>query len=427
MAGRAGRADRLWSQLWVQVLVGAVLGAMIGLLAPGFGAALKPLADAFIKLVTMLLAPIVFGTIVTGLARMGDLREVGRIGAKALAYFELMSTLALVIGLAAVNLFKPGHAISAHLTPADAQSIAPFAGTAHEQGVIPFLLNIIPSSLLGAFTGGTMLQVILVALLIGLAASSLGERVKGVVDLVDQMLQILFRLVGAIMRLAPLGAAAGMAYTVGRFGAVSLLSLGQLVLLLYGCALLFVLVLLGAVMRMAGLRLGRLLIYFRDEILITFGTCSTEAVLPRVMEKLEAMGIDKPVVGLVLPAGYTFNADGTSLYLSIAAIFVAQATGVDLSLWDQLTLLAVLLLTSKGSAGVAGAGFVTLAATLSAMPAIPLTGLALLLGVDRFLNVARAVTNLIGNCVATVAVARWHEAIDMRVARAVLAGEERIE
>ncbi|WP_116091779.1 C4-dicarboxylate transporter DctA [Sphingomonas crusticola] len=414
-------------QLWVQVLIGAAIGAVIGLVVPSFGTALQPIADGFIKLVKMLLAPIIFGTIVIGLARMGDLKEVGRVGAKALLYFEILSTFALLIGLAAVNIFRPGSAISAHIAPGSEEAVARYAGAAHEQGIVPFLLNIIPDTLLGAFTGGTMLQVILIAVMIGVAASHLGAKVNGVVDLIDQMLQILFRLIGAIMVLAPLGAAAGMAYTVGKFGIGSLLSLGQLVLVLYGSAVLFVVVMLGMVMRIVGLPLIGLLRYFRDEILIVFGTCSTEAVLPRVMQKLEALGIEKPVVGLVLPAGYTFNADGTSLYLAIAAIFVAQATGVHLSLGDQLVVLGVLLLTSKGSAGVAGAGFITLAATLSAMPSIPVTGLALLLGVDRFLNVARAVTNLIGNCVATVAVARWDGAIDLAQARRQLTARERVE
>ncbi len=410
-------------QLWVQVLIGAAIGALIGLGFPAFGAALQPLADGFIKLVKMLLAPIIFGTIVVGLARMGDLKEVGRIGGKALIYFEVMSTLALLIGLAAVNLFKPGVGISAQAA-GGADKVAGYAGAAHEQGVVPFLLGIIPDSLLGAFTQGSMLQVILVAVMIGIAASRLGERTRGVVDLIEQMLELLFRLIGAIMTLAPLAAAAGMAYTVGKFGIGSLLSLGQLVLVLYGSALLFVVVCLGLVMRWVGLPLFALLRYFRDEILIVLGTCSTEAVLPRVMQKLEALGIAKPVVGLVLPAGYTFNADGTTLYLAIAAIFIAQATGVQLSVWDQFVLLGVLMVTSKGSAGVAGAGFVTLAATLATMPSIPVTGLALLLGVDRFLNVARAVTNLIGNCVATVAVAKWDDALDMTQARDRLANRE---
>jgi aerobic C4-dicarboxylate transport protein len=412
---------RLLGQLYVQVLVAAAIGAVIGLAWPEAGVALKPVADAFIKLIKMFLAPIIFGTVVVGIARMGDLKDVGRIGAKALIYFELLSTIALLIGLAAVNLFRPGAGVHMAASTTDSTALAGYTAAAHEQGFVAFLLDIIPNTIVDAFAKGAMLQIILLALLFGIAAARMGDRARPTVQMIDDLLQLVFHIVNMVMRLAPLGAGAGIAFTIGAYGIGTLWSLAQLIAVLYSAALLFVVVVLGAVMRFAGLSLVGLLRYLREEILIVFGTCSTEAVLPQLMRKLEAIGIARPVVGLVLPAGYTFNADGTSLYLGIATIFVAQATGTALGWTDQLIILGILLLTSKGSAGVAGAGFVTLAATLSTLHSIPVSGLALLLGVDRFLNVARAVTNLIGNSVATIAVARWDGAIDLAQARAVLA------
>jgi aerobic C4-dicarboxylate transport protein len=412
---------RLLSQIYVQVLIGIVIGAAIGVLWPHVGASLKPLADGFIKLIKMLLAPIIFGTVVVGMARMGDLKEVGRIGVKALIYFEVLSTIALVIGLVVVNVMKPGVGLNIDASNLDGKALASFTEAAKEQGIIPFLLDIIPTTFVEAFAKGAMLQVILLAVLMGTAVSQLGERGKPLVDFIDIFLDAIFKVVGMVMRLAPLGAGAGIAFTIGKYGIDTLWSLGRLLIALYVTSIAFVVIVLGLVMRSTGLPFWRFLGFIREEIFVVLGTCSTEAVLPRMMKKLEDLGCAKPVVGLVLPAGYTFNADGTCIYLTLATVFVAQATNTHLSIIDQLVTLAVLLLTSKGSAGVAGAGFITLAATLSTLHAIPVSGLVLLLGVDRFLNEARAVTNLIGNGVATVAIAKWDGALDMDQARATLA------
>ena len=415
-------ARRLLGQIYVQVLIGIVIGAAVGVLAPEAGIALKPLADGFIKLIRMLLAPIIFGTVVVGMARMSDLKDVGRIGAKALLYFEVLSTIALVIGLVVVNLMQPGRGMNIDPGAIDGQAVAGFTAAAREQGVVPFLLDIIPTTFTSAFVGGSMLQVILLAVLTGGALSQLGgPSAAAATDLIDAFLQVIFRIVALVMRLAPLGAGAGVAFTIGMYGLGTLWSLAHLLVALYLTSLAFVAIVLGGVMRATGLPFWAFLRYFREEIFVVLGTCSSEAVLPRMIQKLEALGCEKSVVGLVLPAGYTFNADGTCIYLSIAAIFVAQATNTHLGWMDQLGILAILLLTSKGSAGVAGAGFVTLAATLSTMHSIPVTGLVLLLGIDRFLNEARAVVNLIGNSVATVAIAKWEGALDIEQARRVLA------
>lgn len=411
---------RLLSQIYIQVLIGIVIGAVVGYFLPSVGTALKPLADGFIKLIKMLLAPIIFGTVVVGMARMGDLKEVGRIGVKALLYFEVLSTIALVIGLIVVNVMQPGVGMNIDAGALDGKALATFTAAAKDQGVVPFLLDIIPATFVDAFAKGAMLQVILLSVLTGVAASQMGERAKPLVDFIDLFLEALFKIVGMVMRLAPLGAGAGIAFTIGKYGLDTLWSLGRLLLALYITSAAFVVIVLGVVMRSTGLPFWKFLGFIREEIFVVLGTCSTEAVLPKLMQKLEAMGCAKPVVGLVLPAGYTFNADGTCIYLTLATVFVAQATNTPLSLFDQVVILGVLLLTSKGSAGVAGAGFITLAATLSTLHAIPVSGLVLLLGVDRFLNEARAVTNLIGNGVATVAIAKWDGALDMDQARATL-------
>ena len=418
------RPWRWLRSLYVQVLVGMALGVILGALAPDSGAAMKPVADGFIKLIRMMLAPVIFGTVALGIARMGSLKEVGRIGARAVIYFEVASTLALLIGLVVVNVLRPGAGMNVDVAALDAASIAPYTSAAKSESVTDFLLDIIPSAFLGAFVEGHMLQVILLALLVGTALTQMGARAAPLLDGFDRAMEVLFRIVGMIMRLAPLGAAAGIAFTVGAYGLDSLWSLGRLIVALYVTTAIFVVVVLGGVLWWVGLPPHRFLLYFRDEILVVFATCSTEAVLPRMMQKLEALGCEKSVVGLVLPAGYTFNADGTAIYLTMGAIFVAQATNTSLSMADQMLILGVLLLTSKGSAGVAGAGFVTLAATLSVVGHVPVVGLVLLLGVDRFLNEARAVTNLIGNAVATVAVAKWDGMLDQAKARAVLATPE---
>ena len=398
-----------------------VASAALGFIWPSFAVTLQPLAGGFIKLIKVLLAPVIFATVVLGIAKMGDIKEVGRIGVRAVLYFEVASTLALVIGLVVVNVVKPGAGMNIDVESIDAGAISGYTRTAASQGgTVKFFLDIIPDTLVGAFANGAMLQVILVALLLGVALVQLGAKAKPVVDVLDASLAALFRIVGMVMKLAPLGAGAGVAYTIGRYGVGTLWSLGLLMASVYVTSILFVTVVLGAVARWSGFPLLHFLRFFKDELLVTLATCSTEAVLPRMMVKLEQLGCSRPVVGLVLPTGYTFNADGTSIYLTMAAVFVAQATNTPLGLGRQLVVLGVLLLTSKGSAGVAGAGFVTLAATLSSIVTVPVAGLVLLLGADRFMNEARAVVNLIGNGVATIAIAHWDNALDLDRVRQVM-------
>lgn len=411
----------LMGKLYVQVLMGIFIGLLVGLFAPNIGVTLQPLADGFIKLIKMLLAPLIFATVVLGLAKMGNIKEVGRIGVRALLYFEVVSTLALIIGLVVVNVVQPGVGMNIDATRVDASAISGYTKAAESQGgIVHFFMDIIPTTIVDAFAKGAMLQVIFLSILMGVALVQLGDRGKPLVAVIDSMLQMLFRIVAMVMRLAPIGAGAGVAYTIARYGIGSLWALGWLMLSVYITSLVFVVVVLGSIARWSGFPLLHFLRYFKDEILITLATCSTEAVLPRMMAKLERLGCNRSVVGLVLPTGYTFNADGTSIYLTMAAIFVAQATNTPLTLGDQLVVLGVLLLTSKGSAGVAGAGFVTLAATLSSIGTVPVTGLVLLLGVDRFMNEARAVTNLIGNGVATIAIAKWDGALDQTMVREVI-------
>ncbi|WPP01780.1 C4-dicarboxylate transporter DctA [Pseudomonas sp. HR96] len=419
-------ATRWYKLLYVQVLIGIVIGGLIGYIVPDLGAKLQPLADGFIKLIKMLLAPIIFGTVVVGIAKMGSIKEVGRIGGKALIYFEVVSSLALLIGLLVVNVMKPGVGMNIDIASLNGDAIKGYAQAAHDQGgAINFFMNIIPTTFVDAFAKGAMLQVIFISVLLGVALVQIGEPAKPLVNIIDLLLQGLFKIVAMVMRLAPIGAGAGMAFTIGKYGIGTLLSLGHLMLALYLTTLTFIVVVLGSIARWSGIPLLSFLRYFKDEILVTLGTCSTEAVLPRMMVKLEKLGCRKSVVGMVLPTGYTFNSDGTCIYLTMAAIFVAQATNTPLSFSDQLVVLGVLLLTSKGSAGVAGAGFVTLAATLSVMPEIPLVGMVLLLGVDRFLNEARAVTNLIGNGIGTIAIAKWDGALDLGMAEREIAAMKR--
>jgi aerobic C4-dicarboxylate transport protein len=407
-----------YRSLYVQVLAGIVLGVVVGVVWPDKGAAMKPLGDGFIKLIKMLIAPIVFATITVGIARMGAMRDVGRIGIRTLLYFEAVSTLALVIGLVVVNILQPGRGLHVDPTaavPAAASGVAPI-------GTVDFLLNIIPVTVVDGFVRGDILQVLVVSLLFGVALLMQGDRARMLVSAIEQLSHTLFVMVGMIMRLAPIGAFGAMAFTVGRYGVGSLLSLGKLMAGVYLTCLLFVIIVLGSILRLIGLRLVPFLRYIGEEILIVLGTSSSESALPRLMLKMEQLGCSKPVVGLVIPTGYSFNLDGTSIYMTMAAVFVAQASGVQLSMREQLSILAILLLTSKGAAGVTGSGFITLAATLAAVPSIPPAGLALLVGVDRFMSEARAITNLIGNAVATVVIARWDDALDLAHARRVLAG-----
>lgn len=409
--------------LYVQVLIGIALGVMVGALWPAFGASLKPLGDAFIKLVKMMIAPIIFTTVVLGIAKIGDLRALGRVGLKALLYFEVVTTLALVIGLVVVNFVQPGAGLNADPASLDASVAGEFAGRAKEQGVVPFLLGIIPDSFLGALTGGELLPVLLVAILSGIALAQMGEAGDAAIRALDRAGEFFFMIIAMLMKLAPLGAFGAMAFTIGEYGVGTLVQLGALLLSVYLTCLLFVALVLGAIAWWAGFNLFAFLRYIGAEILIVLGTSSSETALPRLMRKLEDLGCAKPVVGLVVPTGYSFNLDGTSIYLTMAAVFIAQAMNVELSIGEQLGLLGILLLTSKGAAGVTGSGFVTLAATLSALDTVPVAGIALILGVDRFMSEARAITNLIGNGVATVAIARWEGALDRDRMRRVLAGE----
>ncbi|TWF54818.1 C4-dicarboxylate transporter DctA [Neorhizobium alkalisoli] len=415
-------ARRLLGQLYIQVLIGIAIGILVGLVVPDIATKLQPLADGFIKLIKMLLAPVIFATVVLGIAKMGDIKEVGKIGVRSLIYFEVLSTIALVIGLVVVNIMQPGVGMNIDPSKIDASAISTYQQTAQAQGgAVEFFMNIIPTTIVDAFAKGAMLQIILVAVLMGVALVQLGPKATPLVDVLDTMLQALFKIVAMIMRLAPIGAGAGVAYTIGKYGVGSLFALGHLMLGVYLTSIVFVVVILGAVARWSGFPLMHFFRYFKDEILIVLATCSSEAVLPRMMDKLEKLGCKRSVVGLVLPTGYTFNADGTCIYLTMAAVFVAQATNTPLGFEGQLIILGVLLLTSKGSAGVAGAGFVTLAATLSSFHAIPVAGLVLLLGVDRFMNEARAVVNLIGNGIATIAIAKWEGALDQNTVKAVIA------
>jgi aerobic C4-dicarboxylate transport protein len=413
---------RLLNTLYAQVLIGITIGVLLGLFAPDTGAAMRPLGDGFIKLVKMLIAPVIFTTVVVGIAHMGAMKDVGRIGIRALIYFEVVSTAALLIGLVVVNVLQPGSGLALDPSALDPKAVASYTTASEQLSTVDFILNVIPTTMIDAFARGEILQVLLVSVLFGLAALALGSRVSTLIAAIDQASHVLFAIVAIVMRLAPIGAFGAMAFTVGRYGVGTLVSLGKLMAGVYITCLLFVFVVLGAIARYSGFSILRFLKYISEEILIVLGTSSSESALPKIMEKLERIGCAKPVVGLVVPTGYSFNLDGTSIYMTMAALFVAQASGVHLSLGQQLGLLAVLLLTSKGAAAVTGSGFITLAATLSAFPNIPIGGLALLLGVDRFMSEARAITNLIGNAVATMAIARWDGALDLTRVRRTLAG-----
>lgn len=409
---RTPRTRPLLGPLWLQVMVGILLGVVVGVLFPHTAIALKPFGDGFVKLIRMTLAPIIFATVVVGIARMGDMREVGRVGAKALIYFEIVSSLALLIGLIAVDILKPGSGMNIDAATLDPASIASYASTGQHVGFVAFLLGIIPSSVGEPFVTGNILQIILLGVLFGLALTPIRAVARPLVDLLDLLLKGMFGIVKMVMYIAPLAALGAMAYTVGQYGVSSLLQLARFTAEVWLVSIVFVVLVLGGIARIAGFSLARLLLYLRDELLITAGTSSSEAVLAPVMLKLEQLGCAEPVVGMVMPAGYTFNADGTAIYLSMGAIFIAQATNTHLSLREQITLMLVLMITSKGSAGVAGAGFVTLAATLASMHRIPVAGLVLLLGVERLTNIARAVVNVIGSSIATIVIAKWERAFD---------------
>lgn len=395
-----------FKNLTVQVVIAIILGITVGFILPEFGAQLKVLADIFIKLIKMVIAPIIFFTVVIGIGSMGDLKKVGRIGGKALLYFEVVTTFALAIGILVVSLIQPG--VGFNTSAADGGAVSQFTEQAanSEHGLMPFIMNIVPENALAAMAGGELLPILFFAVLFGLATASLGETAKPVITLFQKLTDIFFAIVNMIMKVSPIAAFGAMAYTIGNFGIGSLVPLGKLMGSVYVTMFLFIFLILGGIAKFYGFSITKFISFIKEEILLVLGTSSSESALPKLMEKLEKYGCSKSVVGLVVPTGYSFNLDGTSIYLSMAAIFIAQAYGVELTILQMVTLLAVLMLTSKGAAGVTGSGFITLAATLAAFPMIPVEGMALLLGVDRFMSEARAITNLIGNGVATVVVSK---------------------
>ena len=417
------RARHWYTHLYVQVLAAIAAGVLVGQFAPATGEALKPLGDAFIKLVKLVIAPVIFLTIATGIAGMRDLAAVGRVGAKGFAYFLAFSTLALVVGLVVANTVRPGAGLNIDPATLDASKVADYAHAAHETTVSGFLMAMIPETLLSALTQGNILQVLVVAILFGIALATAGPRGEPVLRVLEHLSVVVFRLVEIVMRFAPLGAFGAMAFTIGKYGIASLAHLGALVATFYLTSLVFVLVVLGTVARLAGFSILRLIAYLRGELLLVLGTSSSESALPSLMEKLERAGCPKAIVGLVVPTGYSFNLDGTNIYMTLAALFIAQACNVELTLGQQLLLLGVAMLSSKGAAGITGAGFITLAATLSIVPTVPVAGMALILGVDRFMSECRSLTNFIGNAVASLVVARWEGALDMAQLRAALARE----
>jgi aerobic C4-dicarboxylate transport protein len=398
--------------LYFQVLVAIACGIVLGFVSPQTGSAMKPLGDGFIKLVKMIIAPVIFCTVVTGIAANHDLKKVGKTGAVALLYFEIVSTVALILGLVIVNVVRPGSGMNVDAATLDAGSVSAYAGQHKLESTKDFLLNVIPQTMVDAFARGEILQVLLLAILFGVALQRLGGRSNVVFEFIDKLSHVLFAIVGMIMRVAPIGAFGAMAFTIGAYGLDSLLSLAKLMGTFYLTCIVFIFLVLGGITRAHGFSIWKFLVYIKEELLIVLGTSSSEAALPRMMAKLETLGAGASTVGLVIPTGYSFNLDGTSIYLTMAAIFIAQATNTPMTLFEELTLLTVLLLTSKGAAGVTGSGFIVLAATLSAVGHVPVAGLALILGIDRFMSEARALTNVIGNGVATIVVAKWTGDLD---------------
>jgi aerobic C4-dicarboxylate transport protein len=406
----ATRKKPFYTTLWAQVLIAIALAVAFGYLNPARAIAMKPLGDGFIRLITMVISLIIFCTVVSGIASMQDMKRVGRVGGKALLYFEVVSTFALLIGLVVGNLVHPGSGFNVIVANLDAKAVADYTGQAKAQNITEFLLHIIPTTVVDAFAKGDILQVVLIAVLFGFALSALGERCKPLVTLIDSVAQAVFGVVNILMRLAPIGAFGAMAFTVGKYGIASLGPLAKLIGTFYVCSVLFVLVVLGAVAWLAGFSILRFLIYIKEEVILVLAISSSEPAIPTLMAKLEKLGCSKALVGLVVPTGYTFNTDGSSIYMTLAALFVAQATNTPLTLGQQLTLFAVAILTSKGASGVQGASFIALVATLTVIPSIPVAGMALILGIDRFMSMFRALVNMIGNGVATIVVARWeHE------------------
>ncbi|MFS2108976.1 dicarboxylate/amino acid:cation symporter [Sphingomonas sp. Sphisp140] len=411
-----------YRHLYFQVLVAIALGVTIGHFWPATGEAFKPLGEGFIKLVKMVIAPVIFLTVVSGIAGMRELGSVGRVAAKAFGYFLFFSTLALILGLIVANVVQPGAGMNIDPRTLDAGAVAGYAHQAHETTVTGFLMGIIPTTLASALTEGSILQTLFVAVLFGIAMVLVGKPAEPLLDLVERLALVVFRIVGILMRVAPIGAFGAMAFTIGKYGASSLINLGTLVATFYATSLFFVLVILGVVARLHGFSILRLIAYLKAELLLVLGTSSSEAALPSLMAKLEGAGCEKGVVGLVVPTGYSFNLDGTNIYMTLAALFIAQACGVHLSWEEQILLVLVSMLSSKGAAGVTGAGFITLAATLSIVPSVPVAGMTLILGVDRFMSECRSLTNFVGNAVAAIVVARWENKLDREALDAALSG-----
>lgn len=411
-----------YRHLYFQVLVAIAIGIALGHFYPDIGASLKPLGDAFIKLVKMIIAPVIFLTVTTGIAGMSDLKKVGKVAGKAMLYFLVFSTLALIIGLIVGNVVQPGAGFNIDPATLDATAVADYAEKAHEQTIVGFLQGIIPTTVVGAFADGNILQVLFFSVLFGVALALVGKKGEPVLNILQSLTTPIFKLVAILMKAAPIGAFGAMAFTIGKYGLGSVANLAMLVGTFYLTAFLFVAVILGAVARFNGFSILALIRYIKEELLLVLGTSSSEAALPSLMEKMEKAGCKKSVVGLVIPTGYSFNLDGTNIYMTLAALFIAQATNIDLSLGDQIILLLVAMLSSKGAAGITGAGFITLAATLSVVPAVPVAGMALILGIDRFMSECRALTNLIGNAVATIVVARWENELDKEQLATALSG-----
>jgi aerobic C4-dicarboxylate transport protein len=403
----------LYKSLYFQVITAIVIGVLVGHFYPHTGTAMKPLGDGFIKLIKMIIAPIIFCTVVVGIAGMEDMKKVGKTGGLALLYFEVVSAVALVVGLVIINVLRPGVGMNIDAGTLDPKTIAAYTAPGKMQGTVEFIFNIIPSTVVDAFAKGEILQVLLFSVMFGFALHKFGGRGTLIFDIIEKGSHVLFAIVGMIMRVAPIGAFGAMAFTIGEYGLGSLLSLGKLMGTFYATCLFFIFVVLGTIARLHGFSIWKFIRYIKEELLIVFGTSSSEAALPRMMVKMENLGVRKSVVGLVIPTGYSFNLDGTSIYLTMAAVFIAQATNTPMTLVQQITLLGVLMLTSKGAAGVTGSGFIVLAATLSAVGGVPVAGLALILGIDRFMSEARALTNLIGNGVATVVVGKWLGDLDV--------------
>lgn len=413
-------ARRWYKQLWVQVLIAMALGILIGHFFPETGTKLQPLGDGFIKLIRMLIAPIIFCTVVLGIAKMDDMSRVGRVAVKGLIYFEVMTTVALVVGLVVVNLWQPGAGMNVNASNLDTASVSKYVAQSHETGMVPFIMNIIPNTFVGSLSEGHILQVLLISVLTGCALMRFGAVGKPVIELLDIVSKVFFGMVGIVMWAAPIGAFGAIAFTVGKYGAGALLSLGNLLVCFYVTCLIFIFAVLGPVSRLCGFSLFKLMRYLRDEILVCLATTSSESVLPRMLIKMEQLGCKPSVVGLIIPTGYSFNLDGTCLYLASVTVFLAQATNTPLDLTQQIVLLGVLLLTSKGAAGVAGAAFVVLAATLSTVGSIPVASVALILGVHRLLSEGLTPTNLIGNAVATIVISKWEKALDTEQMHRVL-------